>query len=148
MQLILYIIMLASSLFALASALKDRNLISGTIAIGFIASLVFQYLSPNRLFYHAVALTVISASALIILILIAQNRFSVRQRLAVAAVAIPYILVCSFKVLQLQGVQMVVWSLLLSLIAFIFFTLERRIWDHYWAHLLYIAAASVLILIQ
>lgn len=148
MQLILYIIMLASSLFALASALKDRNLISGTIAIGFIASLVFQYLSPNGLFYHAVALTVISASALIILILIAQNRFSVRQRLAVAAVAIPYILVCSFKVLQLQGVQMVVWSLLLSLIAFIFFTLERRIWDHYWAHLLYIAAASVLILIQ
>lgn len=148
MQLIFYLLMLASSLFALGSALKNRNWISGLIAAGFMASLLFRYLSTTGLFYHAVALTVISACVLTILILITQEQFSPRHRVLAILISVPYVLVCSLKVLQLQGVQSLTWSLLISLLAFIFFTLDRRVWDHYWAHLMYISFASALILIR
>ncbi len=148
MSMILTILLLLSSIFGFIRALKAQETVSIMIAIGFMISILLLYLSPQGLFYHSLALAVISAMVLTVLILISQERISLRHRLFALMVSIPYILVCLLKLLHFQGVQTFTLGLYLSLAAFAFLSIDRRVWDHYWAHLLFISLSAVSIVIQ
>ena len=114
MLLTLTILLILSSLFGFFTAFKAKNLLSILIAIGFIISTILRYLSPIGLFYHSVALVVFSAIALTVLIFITGDRISSRHRNAALLVSIPFILVCTFKVLQLEGLPTLTLGLYLS----------------------------------
>ena len=148
MAIALSLIQLCSAVYGLVAALRVKQWISALIASGFIISLVFTSLSPTGLLYHSTAITVSAVIALGLLIITAASGFDKRQRLLAILVALPYVLVSTFKVLQLQGAGSLTYVLFLSIVAFIVFSLDRRTWDHYWAHLLFVALSATWILLQ
>jgi len=147
MQAILSIILITAVSYAIIVAIKVRNWIAVLISLGFLLSALLRLLAPIALFYHSVALLVISTFVLILSILFAAEHVSARQRLLSLLIGLPLILVCSFKVFELQGISELSYGLYLSLAAFLFLTLDRRKWDHYWANLLFVTISALIILL-
>jgi hypothetical protein len=131
---------------AVLDALRKKQWINVLIFISYTCSPILLILDNTGLFYHALGLTICSTIGLIILVILNNSSESKRTLGASLLILTPYLLVCLFKMLQLQGIPVLRWTLLITILAFLFLTFERRKFDQFWFIYLFVALSSVLIL--
>ncbi len=129
-------------------AVKNRAWNSMWISLGLILAPMLLLTDPMGLFYHSLALTIIMTSGMISLLCIERSKWSRRSMTSALVILIPYLIVCVMKMFQLQGYSIVRWILLLSIVAFLQNSIDRRKWDQSWFIQLFIALSSAHILTQ
>lgn len=145
MRYLLYTLLLLAAAYALFAALRKRAWISAGVAIAFGAAALMPILSP-ALFFHGMALQLMGSAALLALLFIGTDRPQGRMRSIALAIVAPYLLLLLMKLLQLQGINTLVWLLLIPIALTAYLSIARREWDHYWAQLCYVALAALWIL--
>lgn len=134
-------------LVSLFLSLKKKEWTLALISAALIAAPTLLILDGVGLFYHALGLIICTGIALFLMIFLNRPNESKRTFLASILIVLPYLVVCVFKMFQLQGIPILRWSLLMTIIAFIYLTFERRKLDHLWVIYLFFVLSSVQILL-
>ena len=139
-------ILLVIALVAMVLSITQRKWTVSLIALGLGMGPFLLLFDSTGLFYHAIALVIISLSGMTLYLLLERDSMSAKSLGASILILLPYILICIFKALQLQGIAILRWTLLISILAFIYYTFERRKIDQLWFILLYTSLSAGLIL--
>lgn len=126
-------------------SLKEKKWGYALISIGLSISPLLILMDNEGLFYHSLGLLLCSTITMLILIYLDQASETKRTIIASSFILIPYVLVCTFKMFKLWGISYLSWSLLLSILSFLYITFERKRLDHLWFLFLFIALSSGLI---
>ncbi|NNC84404.1 MAG: hypothetical protein HKN79_12590 [Flavobacteriales bacterium] len=141
----MYYVLIVIGLIACVLSVKDRMWTLLVLSLAAALAPLLFILDPSGLFYHALGLMIMVSLGLGALMWLDRAGESKRSRLLIPLTLIPFVTMLIFKLLSLQGIQVVQYSLLITVGAFIYLTIERRRFDGYWFLLLYCSVWSLVI---
>ena len=142
MNYLLAIIALAALVLSVSK--KQWNL--SLVALGLSIAPLLLIADGVGLFYHSLGIALISLLLFFPILILQKPRESKKHSKLILLALIPYILVILLKLFHLQGIALLRWTLLISILTFVYLTIDRRKFDNVWFILLYMAISSGLIL--
>lgn len=149
MQLItVHILFSLISAAALSMALWKRNWLSSCVCLAYLSSSLFMIVDSSGLKYHSLSLEVLSTFTYVLILYLDRTDWNSKGRIALTILLGPFLLYSVMSLFKLGVLSLVRWILTVSLLSFLFITIDRRKWDQHWLLLLYISLSCLWILFQ